>query len=161
IPSGHHYGLNCIAFHRDSMELSVGSPAHTISTVRVKVGPNPLDLKDPEIYFLSSGHTGSVNGLAYYTLHGEDRFVSASDDSTIKVWDRKRGVTLVTFKGHLGPVRGIAISPDTGQLASASADQTVKVWDLKGTQEAEILRFDELPVQAVAFSPDKAGQYLA
>ena len=160
VPSGHHNGVNCLAFHHEGTELSVGSPAATISTVRFK--PDASGQPKTEIYFLAGGHWDSVNGLLYYTCRGEDRFVSASSDGTVKVWNRERGVTLHTFKGHLGPVNGLATNSDHTRLASASADRTVKVWDLTGNQDASILRFDDLPVQAVAFSPEKAaGRYLA
>jgi WD40 repeat protein len=160
VPTGHHNGINCMAFHREAQELSVGSANHTMSTVRIKVGAGAQVTTD--IYFLAAGHEGAINALAYYTLHNEDRYISASADWTVKVWDRKRGVNLHTFKGHHGPVNGLAVSPEGTRLATASGDQTVKIWDLTGNQDATILRFDDLPVQSVAFSPDKVGgQYLA
>jgi WD40 repeat protein/tRNA A-37 threonylcarbamoyl transferase component Bud32 len=159
-PSGHRAGVSSLAFHRDSKELALGSPDHSVSIVRVKIQKeNPLFLADPEVYFLGGGHTDSVNGVVY-CQKGEDRFASASSDRTVKVWDRSKGVPIFSFKGHLAEVRSVAVDPDSTRLASASADGTVKLWDLTSTQEALLMHTDGVPAQAVAFSPGD-GRYLA
>ncbi len=89
------------------------------------------------------------------TQDHEDRFASVSDDLTVKVWDRKTCVPLFSFKGHLGAVTGVAISPDGSCPASSSRDCTVKVWDLTSNQEVLQLRVaDKVPVLTTAFSPD-------
>jgi WD40 repeat protein len=36
-----------------------------------------------------------------------------------------------TFRGHVGPIRCLAVSPDGRFLATGSTDKTVKTWDLK------------------------------
>src|SRR5205823_5384311 len=41
---------------------------------------------------------------------------------------------LVTYKGHSGPVIGVAWSPDGTQLASCGNDGTVQVWNAKNGQ---------------------------
>ncbi|MEA5463666.1 WD40 repeat domain-containing protein, partial [Leptothoe sp. PORK10 BA2] len=53
---------------------------------------------------------------------------SASDDQTVKLWDRN-GTLLNTLEGHSSGVRSVAFSPDGQTIASASSDQTVKLWD--------------------------------
>jgi eukaryotic-like serine/threonine-protein kinase len=65
-----------------------------------------------------------------------------------------------TLIGHVGPVTGVAFSPDGKRLASASADGSIRIWDVATGQEP----YDPLlghvdRVTAVAFSPD--GKLLA
>ena len=42
------------------------------------------DLKDPEAKFFIEGHTNKVSGLAHI---GGNKFVSVSQDKTLKVWE--------------------------------------------------------------------------
>jgi WD40 repeat protein len=58
------------------------------------------------------------------------RAVSASDDTTLKVWDLETGSELRTLTGHSRWVNAVAVSPDGRLAVSASYDKTLKVWDL-------------------------------
>src|SRR3954447_6454116 len=58
------------------------------------------------------------------------------------------------LRGHGGPVRALAISPD-GQLAvSGSFDTSAIRWSLERNAAVEVLRFHEGGVNAVAYLPD-------
>jgi WD40 repeat protein/serine/threonine protein kinase len=65
----------------------------------------------------------------------------------------------ITFRGHTGGVRGVAISPDGKTLASCSADQTIKLWDMATHKVVATLTGHRGSVDAIAFSPD--GKSLA
>ena len=69
-------------------------------------------------------------------LASNSRLVSASDDSTIKIWslnsELDAGAACVhTLKGHLRSVRCILVRPETEQLISGSEDNSIKIWSLK------------------------------
>jgi len=54
---------------------------------------------------------------------------SASDDSTVRLWDAGSGAALQTLEGHSRSVCAVAFSPDGKLVASASGDSTVRLWD--------------------------------
>jgi cytochrome c len=58
------------------------------------------------------------------------------------------------LRGHGGPVRALAISPDGRLAMSGSFDQSAILWDIEGGAALGVLRFHEGAVNAVAALPD-------
>jgi WD40 repeat protein len=66
------------------------------------------------------------------TFSPDDRWIiSASEDCTVQVFDAVTLERIHTFRGHLGPIRCLAVSPDGKFLASGSTDRSVKLWELQ------------------------------
>jgi Flp pilus assembly protein TadD len=84
---------------------------------------------------------------------------SASDDTTIRLWDMATGAEIRILRGHRREAVRIAFSPDGARLASASNDETVKLWEVLSGQEMLTLRGHRSLVRGVAFSHD--GQRIA
>jgi WD40 repeat protein len=63
------------------------------------------------------------------------QIVTASNDTTIKVWNMASGslACSTTLYNHSGPVNTIVALPN-GYLASGSCDNTIKIWDLLAGQ---------------------------
>ena len=103
-----------------------------------------------------SSHTSHVTGVA---VSPDGRYVlSASWDTTVKVWELSSSQEVRTLKGHTSHVTGVAVSPDGRYVLSASRDHTVKVWELSSGQEVRTLRGHTDSVDGVAVSPD--GRYV-
>ncbi|AEY97436.1 FAER448Wp [Eremothecium gossypii FDAG1] len=95
-----------------------------------------------------SGHNATVwHALAL----GCDRFLTASADKTIKLWDGARD--LATYNVHTDVVRHLALAPDGHHFASCSNDGSVKVHTLDGKT---VRTFDghESFVYCVKYLPD-------
>jgi cytochrome c len=58
------------------------------------------------------------------------------------------------LRGHGGPVRALAISPDGATAVSGSFDTSSILWSLQRNTALQVLRFHDSAVNAVAFLPD-------
>lgn len=79
---------------------------------------------------------------------------SASEDTTIKLWDYEMAHYERTLKGHTGSVTALAFSPAGDMLASASADMSAKIWDMSTFACIKTLRGHDHSVSSVAFGTD-------
>jgi cytochrome c len=61
---------------------------------------------------------------------------------------------LAQLRGHGGPVRGVAVSPDGRRAVSGSFDATAILWSLTSGTAQRVLRFHDSAVNAVAFLKD-------
>ncbi|PQE14247.1 vegetative incompatibility HET-E-1 protein [Rutstroemia sp. NJR-2017a BVV2] len=98
------------------------------------------------------GHNSSIRSVAF--SHNSKLLASASDDTTIKVWDTATGSLQQTLEGHSGSVRSVAFSHDSKLLVSASVDTTIKVWDTATGSLQQTLEGHSDWVRSVAFSHD-------
>ncbi len=63
---------------------------------------------------------------------------SAGADCTARLWDATSLQPIHAFRGHVGPIRCLAISRDGMFLVTSSADKTVKVWDTTPWKESAL-----------------------
>lgn len=96
------------------------------------------------------GHSLCVNAIAI-TPDGKWA-VSASSDTTLKVWNLY--VEEIALTGHKDWVNAVAITPDGKWAVSASEDRTLKVWDLLSGSEIRTLIGHKGHVNAVVITPD-------
>jgi len=82
----------------------------------------------PAELLLQRGHADRVTALAY-SADGAT-MVTASMDSTIKIWRVADGVLLRTLPEHMIGVTALALSPDGTSLASGDGSGRVILWSL-------------------------------
>jgi WD40 repeat protein len=99
-----------------------------------------------------AGHEGSVAGVAFSP--DGTRIVTASADSTARIWDAATGGEIAVLRGHGDFVNCAAFSPDGTRVVTASADKTARIWDAATGREITILRGHDNWVISAAFSPE-------
>ena len=67
------------------------------------------------------------------SIKNRGMLASASQDSTVKLWDVDSGTCVKTLEGHTDCVRSVC--EVGGMLASGSQDSTVKLWPTTNDQE--------------------------
>ena len=58
------------------------------------------------------------------------RFVTASEDNSARIWDAATGQLIAVLEGHTSGVRSAAFSPDGRRIVTASLDGTARIWDV-------------------------------
>lgn len=119
----------------------------------------PRDRKDPSEWIprpperhTLSGHRLPITRVLFHPVYNV--IVTASEDSTIKVWDYETGEFERTLKGHTDSVQDISFVNTGKILASCSADMTIKLWDFEGFECLKTLHGHDHNVSSVAFMPN-------
>ncbi|MFN8547743.1 MAG: WD40 repeat domain-containing protein [Candidatus Eisenbacteria bacterium] len=101
------------------------------------------------------GHTERVNALA---ISPNARWiVSASADSTIRLWEFDTGVALLTIRGQAGEVRGVDVSTVGPAFASVGSDRMLRFYSLPSGQLVWSVALDDGDPEEVRFAPGAAA----
>ena len=98
---------------------------------------------------------GALSPGAAFSPRG-DRFVTAGDHGTLRMWDTQTGQQVgKDFTGHTEWVNDSVFSPDGHRLATTSDDRTVRLWNADtGEPIGPPMKGHQDEVWGVAFSPD-------
>ncbi|MGF1460610.1 MAG: protein kinase [Leptolyngbyaceae cyanobacterium] len=131
-----------------SQSATVVPPAESLP------GPETADAPEITAQLLRtlSAHENSINALLL--LSDERRFVSASADTTIRLWDLSTGESLQTYVGHETFINAIALSPDEQTLYSGSASGTILAWDLATGKQTARYEGHVSPINTLGRNPD-------
>lgn len=103
-------------------------------------------------------HNDAIRGVAF--APNDNKFVTASDDSTLKVFDFAGGIEESTLTGHQWELRSVDWHPTKGMIASASKDHTIKLWDPRNGRCLTTLGAHKNHVLKAVFEPQD-GNMLA
>ncbi|MCY2966299.1 MAG: protein kinase [Planctomycetota bacterium] len=117
-------------------------------------------------------HTGPVYAVAFspngkwVASGGHDKNILVWDPRNVKPFDFKKIAAgefvappeFTTLAAHQAPVRGLAFSSKTGELASAGQDNVLCLWNIETRELKETYRGHGEAVRACAFDP--TGRFL-
>ncbi|WP_428011548.1 protein kinase domain-containing protein [Baaleninema sp.] len=111
-----------------------------------------IALKNGVLLNERSVHESWVKAIAF-TPDG-NTIVTASQDTTIRLWDTRTGIRKLTLNNHTKAVNDIVISADGHIIVSASDDRTIRVWDLRSGRVLHTLQGHTGAVTSLALSAD-------
>lgn len=127
VPRGYHphFGIWSLRFSGDGREVVAGT---SDSSVYV------YDLETRRSILRIEGHDDDVNAVCFGDKNSPHILYSGSDDTTLKVWDRRSmadGQPAGVFLGHTEGLTYIDSKGDGRYVLSNAKDQTMKLWDLR------------------------------
>lgn len=88
---------------------------------------NTKNIKDPYAQSMEH-HTDWVNDIVLCC--GGKNLISASSDTTVKVWNAYKGFCMSTLRTHKDYVKALAYAKDREHVASAGLDRAIFLWDV-------------------------------
>ncbi|KAI1077504.1 WD40-repeat-containing domain protein [Whalleya microplaca] len=119
------FGIWSIRFSGDGRELVAGTNENSIIV---------YDIESRRVLHQIEGHDDDVNAVCFADKSSPHILYSGSDDTTIKVWDRRSmgdGREAGAFVGHIEGLTYLDSKDDGRYLLSNGKDQSMKLWDLK------------------------------
>eukprot|EP00996_Jenningsia_fusiforme_P000386 NODE_1330_length_1582_cov_33.470972_g1194_i0.p1 GENE.NODE_1330_length_1582_cov_33.470972_g1194_i0~~NODE_1330_length_1582_cov_33.470972_g1194_i0.p1 ORF type:complete len:431 (-),score=63.62 NODE_1330_length_1582_cov_33.470972_g1194_i0:288-1499(-) len=83
--------------------------------------------------------------------------ITASEDSTLRVWDYETGETERVLRGHTAAVFWLDIDSEGKRVASASGDLSIRLWDLPTGECIRTIRGHDHRVSCVCWMPGGDG----
>ncbi|KAF2397360.1 WD40 repeat-like protein [Trichodelitschia bisporula] len=141
-PRGHYsrFGVWSIRFSGDGRELVAGTVDRSVYVYDIERGQSVLRIQ---------GHDDDVNAVCFADTASPHILYSGSDDTTLKVWDRRSmgdGRPAGVFLGHTEGLTYVDSKGDGRYILSNGKDQCAKLWDLRKAMTPE--RVDRIPINS-------------
>ncbi|KAI9827101.1 MAG: hypothetical protein M1826_006465 [Phylliscum demangeonii] len=125
-----------VRFSGDGREIVAGTRGKSVYV---------YDLETRQSILQIAAHNDDVNAVCYGDQSSPHILYSGSDDTTLKVWDRRSmgdGREAGVFVGHTEGITYVDSKGDGRYVLSNSKDQSMKLWDLRKMMTTD--RFDKL-----------------
>ncbi len=98
------------------------------------------------------GHSGPV----FRTAISNDKhfLLSASQDSSVRLWNNETSLCLAAYKGHNFPVWDVAFAPVGFYFATGSLDRTARLWVTEREYPVRVFAGHDADVDSVIFHPN-------
>ena len=103
------------------------------------------------------GHSGPITGLT--STIDEKILLSASADSTVRLWSLQLKRCVSVFRGHSGPVWDIVSCPRGPYFATGGWDGTARIWSTEHIKPLRLLVGHAADVDCIAWHPN--SHYIA
>lgn len=120
-----HFGIWSLRFSGDGNEIVAGTSDQSVYV---------YDLEAQRSILRIPGHTDDVNAVCFGDKMSPHILYSGSDDTTLKVWDRRSLASMRPAGMFLGHTEGLTYIDSKGDgryVISNGKDQTCKLWDLR------------------------------
>ncbi|KAI5188851.1 transcription initiation factor TFIID subunit 5 [Nematocida minor] len=98
------------------------------------------------------GHSGPVYAVKFFA---SKRFLlSASQDSTIRLWSLDTYSEVAVYQGHFFPVWSVDIASNDYYFASGSSDRTACVWSVESAKPVRLFASSLSDIMSVKFHPN-------
>ncbi|KAL9599967.1 MAG: hypothetical protein Q9179_003384 [Wetmoreana sp. 5 TL-2023] len=126
-----NFGIWSIRFSGDGREVVAGTGDHSVYVYDIEAKRSILRIP---------GHNDHVNAVCFGDKSSPHILYSGSDDTLIKVWDRRSmgdSREAGVFMGHTEGLTYVDSKGDGRYVLSNGKDQTMKLWDLRKMMPTE------------------------
>lgn len=130
-----------IRFSGDGREIVAGTSDNSVIVYDIESRQSVLRLRN---------HKNDVNAVCFGDVSSPHILYSGSDDTTLRVWDRRSmgdGREAGAFVGHTEGLTYVDSKGDGRYILSNAKDQTMKLWDLRKMMTTE--HFD--PIERIDY----------
>ena len=120
-------GIYSAKFSGDGKEIVAGTSNESIVLYDL--------IQEKEVYRVPRAHTNDINTVCFANRENSQVIFTGSDDSSIRIWDRRtlgsKSIPEGVLIGHREGITHISSKGDGYTLISNCKDQTIKLWDIR------------------------------